>query len=102
MGVDVYSLNIEDALIYDMHTLGISMEEVDPDYRINLSEINNSFLIALCNGATDFHFLRKNNFDNLWYHKKGYLDFPRFTDDDGMVITNPKDAFFIYYNYLIY
>ena len=98
--INVYSLNVEEALIYDLDCLGLTHEEVEPDYKIQLKDIENNFLISFFIGDDDFHFLRKNNYDNFWYHKKGYLDFPRGRDDDGRIIQNPKDAFFIYYDYV--
>ena len=96
--IDVYSLDIEDALLYDFYCLGLKGEEVDPNY--NIKRNDNSFLISLFTGINDFHFLRKNKYDNLWYHKKGYISMPRNKDDDGAFIINPEDAFFIYYNYV--
>lgn len=99
-GIDVYSLSFEKRLQYDLECLGLSHEEVDPDYKLDNIDINYShFLISFFNQVEDYHFLRKSNINNAWYHKKGYFDLPKARDDDGKLITDPRDAFFIYYNY---
>ena len=99
--INVYSLDYQQALQYDLKRLGISCVEVDPTYVVNNFDANyTSFLIALYKGDHDFHFLRKNNYDNTWYHKEGYVSFPKNRDDDGQIITNPEDAFLIRYDYI--
>lgn len=99
--IDAFSIDFEKALHYDLHYLGLSYVEVDPNYVIKNDDINyNYFLIAFYKGIDDFHFLRKNNFDNTWYHKPGYLNFPKNKDDDKKIIYNPEDAFFYHYDYV--
>lgn len=98
---DVYSLNREERLSYDLDSLGLSYIEVEPDCKIdNIDTKYPSFLIAYFEGKMDFHFLRKNNYDNIWYHKRGYLNFVGNRDDDKQIITNPKEAFFTRYDYV--
>lgn len=98
---NVYSLDEEKRLDLDLDCLGLNHVEVDSSYKIDINDINYTyFLVAFFKGYKDFHFLRKSNTNDVWYHKKGYLDFPRYRDDDGKIIYDPKEAFFIHYNYV--
>lgn len=98
--INVYNLTVEDALECDLIILGLEYEEVEPNYVIKNEKKYNYYLISLFRGINDFHFLRKNNKDNIWYHKMGYLSNPTNKDDDYSLIYNPKDAFFINYEYV--
>jgi hypothetical protein len=99
--IDVCDLDFEHSFLEDLDFLEISHEEVEPDCIIKDDSLDyNSFLISLFFSHNDFHFLRKNKYDNLWYHKQGYLDLPRNRDSEGMLIRNPKDAFL--YDYMYY
>ena len=99
--IDVYDLDFEQSFLEDLDYLGITHEEVIPECVIKEDSLEySSFLVSLFFSHNDFHFLRKNQYDNLWYHKQGYLDLPRNRDSEGILIQNPRDAFL--YDYMYY
>lgn len=99
--INVFDLDEEKRLFLDLYYLGLSQTEVEPDYVLdNIDKKYSYFLISYFEGFQDFHFLRKNPYDNTWYHKVGYFAFPKNRDDDRQKIYNPKEAFFINYFYV--
>lgn len=97
--IRIESLSDIEKLKYDLDVLGLKYTEVDPFYQI---EENNriSFLISFFEGNNDFHFMRKNNYNNFWYHKRGWTGYPNCYDDFGKIIDDPKKAFLIDYSYV--
>ena len=86
-------LSFEEKLIRDLDALEIDYQETDPFTKIDPNNKEKvEYLITLLEGHGDFHFLRKDNVNHTWYHKRGWVEYPKNTDDQGLIIINPKSA----------
>lgn len=84
-------MSFEKRLVLDLQALKISYKEASPSDKTYSKFINNYisnyWIIALFQNQDDFHFLRK-NYNDEWYHKRGYLASPIAYDDNKQIITD--------------
>ena len=77
-------------LVTNMFDNTVKTEKVnDEEWKIAL------FTVGQHSCLSDYHFLRFNKEDNIWYHKNGYRGNVFNCDFVGDVITNPQECCFI-------